>query len=73
MKYLYTGPTSSVTLQQGEESKEVMLHTGAEVELPEQHEYTKTLLALGHLAPVKQTKTPARSSAGNDETPGKGA
>ena len=46
MKYRYSGPTSGVTLQKGEEAQEVMLHTGAEVELPEEHEYTKTLLAL---------------------------
>ena len=44
MKYRYSGPTSGVTLQKGEEAQEVMLHTGAEVDLPEEHEYTKTLL-----------------------------
>ncbi|WP_432732478.1 hypothetical protein R0381_000003 [Jeongeupia wiesaeckerbachi] len=47
MKYLYSGPTSGVTLQDGDEPREVMLHTGAEVELPAEHEYTKTLLAFG--------------------------
>ena len=74
MKYRYSGPTSGVTLQKGEEAQEVMLHTGAEVELPEEHEYTKTLLALGHLTPVKQaTKTSARTSAGTDEPAAKGA
>ena len=60
MKYRYSGPTSGVTLQKGEEAQEVMLHTGAEVDLPEEHEYTKTLLALGHLTPVsakQATKT----------------
>lgn len=74
MKYRYSGPASGVTLQKGEEAQEVMLHTGAEVELPEEHEYTKTLLALGHLTPVKQTtKTSARTSAGTDEPAAKGA
>ena len=74
MKYRYSGPTSGVTLQKGEEAQEVMLHTGAEVELPEEHEYTKTLLALGHLTPVKPaTKTSARTSAGTDEPAAKGA
>lgn len=74
MKYRYSGPTSGVTLQKGEEAQEVMLHTGTEVELPEEHEYTKTLLALGHLTPVKQTaKTSARTSAGTDEPAAKGA
>ncbi|KMN33076.1 hypothetical protein VI26_15960 [Chromobacterium sp. LK1] len=69
-RYRYSGPTSGVTLQEGEDVREVMLHTGAEVELPVEHEYTKTLLALQYLTPVddkgKQAKPPARSGA--DET-----
>ncbi len=78
MKYRYSGPTSGVTLQKGEEAQEVMLHTGTEVELPEEHEYTKTLLALGHLTPLSAqtrpaTKTSARTSAGTDEPAAKGA
>ena len=78
MKYRYSGPTSGVTLQKGEEAQEVMLHTGAEVELPEEHEYTKTLLALGHLTPLSSqarptTKTSARISAGTDDPAAKGA
>ncbi|RAS18936.1 hypothetical protein DFO50_10292 [Microvirgula sp. AG722] len=77
MKYRYSGPTSGVTLQEGEEVREVMLHTGVEVELPEEHEYTKTLLALQYLTPVddkaKQTKASARTSAGTDEPAAKGA
>ena len=67
-RYRYSGPTSGVTLQEGEDVREVMLHTGAEVELPVEHEYTKTLLA-----PVPdpgrrqgQAGPPARSGA--DET-----
>ena len=78
MKYRYSGPTSGVTLQKGEEAQEVMLHTGAEVELPEEHEYTKTLLALGHLTSLSSqtrqaAKTSARTSAGTDEPAAKGA
>ena len=70
MKYRYSGPTSGVTLKKGEEAQEVMLHTGAEVDLPEEHEYTKTLLALGHLTPVsvkQATKTSAATRAGTDD------
>ena len=76
MKYRYSGPTSGVTLKKGEEAQEVMLHTGAEVDLPEGHEYTKTLLALGHLTPVsakQATKTSAATRAGTDEPAAKGA
>ena len=76
MKYRYSGPTSGVTLKKGEEAQEVMLHTGADVDLPEEHEYTKTLLALGHLTPVstkQATKTSAAIRAGTDEPAAKGA
>ena len=76
MKYRYSGPTSGVTLKKGEEAQEVMLHTGAEVDLPEEHEYTKTLLALGHLTQVsakQATKTSAATRAGTDEPAAKGA
>jgi hypothetical protein len=50
MKYHYTGPVSGVTLADG---AEILLMPGAQVELPAAHEYTATLLALGHLAPVQ--------------------
>lgn len=54
MKYQYSGPSSGVSLQVGDNVQEVILHTGAEVDLPEGHEYTNTLIALGHLTPVKK-------------------
>lgn len=52
MKYLYRGPSSGVTLQDGDTPREVMLHANTEVELPADNEYTKTLVALGYLTPV---------------------
>lgn len=54
MKYRYSGPLSGVTLDDG---REVMLHPDATVDLPETHDYTQTLLALGHLSPLPQGKT----------------
>ena len=48
-KYRYSGPLSGVTLDDG---REVMLHPGREVELPPEHEYTQTLLALNYLSPL---------------------
>lgn len=67
MKYNYSGPSSGVTLQDGAKQREVMLHTGVEVDLPEDNEYVQTLLALGYLTlvaapaavevPSKQPKT----------------
>lgn len=52
-KYRYDGPPSGVTLADG---REAMLFPGAEVELPEAHDYTVTLLALGHLTPQPEPK-----------------
>lgn len=65
MKFIYHGPTSGVTLQDG---REVMLFNGHQVDLPESSEYTKTLQALGHLTPVatptKQSKTKESANGG---------
>ncbi|MCG5047293.1 hypothetical protein L2164_01105 [Pectobacterium brasiliense] len=46
MKYRYTGPASGVTLADG---TEVLLWPDSVVELPEAHDYVKTLVALKHL------------------------
>lgn len=46
MKYRYTGPSSGVTLADG---TEVLLWPGSVVDLPESHDYVKTLVALQHL------------------------
>jgi len=51
MKYLYEGPNSGVTLRDG---TEVLLWNGKEVELPEDNDYVKTLLALGNLKPIEK-------------------
>ncbi|PAK13995.1 MULTISPECIES: hypothetical protein [Burkholderia cepacia complex] len=69
MNYQYSGPTSGVTLQDGNDVREIMLHTGREVDLPEQHEYTRTLQAMGYLkpAPAKQVK-PARTGAADEQS-----
>ena len=40
-KYLYSGPLSGVTLDNG---KEVMLHPGEEVQLPVDNSYVKSLV-----------------------------
>ncbi|EDM9768645.1 hypothetical protein CXO80_03760 [Salmonella enterica subsp. enterica serovar Corvallis] len=49
MKFIYSGPASGVTLADG---TEVLLWSGSEVELPEDLDYTQTLLALKYLTPV---------------------
>ncbi|MCU7097918.1 hypothetical protein [Salmonella enterica] len=49
MKFIYSGPASGVTLADG---TEVLLWPGSEVELPEDLDYTQTLLALKYLTPV---------------------
>lgn len=57
-QYRYAGPMSGVTLADGQQ---VMLCPGGVVTLPAAHDYTRTLLALGHLTPVAQP-TPAKES-----------
>lgn len=54
-RYLYVGPNSGVTLQDG---TEVLLWSGKEVELPadNENEYVGTLLALGYLKPLQEEK-----------------
>lgn len=52
MKYTYKGPTSGVTLIVNGKDKEILLHNGKQVDLPEDHDYTKTLIALDHLTKV---------------------
>ncbi|CAM3724475.1 MULTISPECIES: hypothetical protein [Xenorhabdus] len=52
MRYLYTGPASGVTLADG---TEVLLWPGKEtVDLPEQHDYVQTLIALQYLHPLPE-------------------
>jgi hypothetical protein len=53
MKYVYQGPVdSSVTLKVEGKERDVVLFRGKEVDLPEGHDYTQTLKALGYLKPV---------------------
>lgn len=51
-KYRYSGPVSGVTLSVDGQDQEVMLHPETDVDLPTEHEFTKTLLARRHLTPV---------------------
>ncbi|RAX07666.1 hypothetical protein [Photorhabdus bodei] len=51
MKYLYTGPAGGVTLADG---TEVLLWSGKTVDLLEQHDYAKTLIALRYLHPLSE-------------------
>lgn len=68
MKYRYHGPLSGVTLNDGQE---IMLHPGAEVELPEGHDYTDTLMALGHLVPLAQAQAQTKSTKVKGESNGR--
>jgi hypothetical protein len=61
MKFRYSGPLSGVTLADGQE---VMLHPDAEVELPEDNEYVRTLQALEHLTPVLPATKAAKAAKG---------
>lgn len=62
MKFRYSGPLSGVTLADGQE---VMLHPDAEVDLPEDNDYVRTLQALDHLAPVPPAAKPGKTTKGD--------
>ena len=68
MKYRYSGPLSGVTLDNGQEG---MLCPGADVELPPAHDYTQTLLALGHLAVLSAVNTIKAKTQVKGETNGR--
>ena len=66
MTFDYSGPVSGVTLDDGTET---MFIPGTPVDLPEDHPYTKTLIARGHLKPsgnVDQQKSTKKKSAGTE-------
>ncbi|BCU88723.1 MULTISPECIES: hypothetical protein [Yersinia pseudotuberculosis complex] len=65
--YRYHGPISGVTLIDGKNELEVMLHDGAVVELPAEHEYTLTLLAEKRLSPVRTENPPTPDDKVNKE------
>lgn len=63
-KYRYSGPLSGVTLDDG---REVMLHSGMEIQLPTGNGYVKTLVAQGFLTEVQTeeiTPNPPLSKGG---------
>ncbi len=66
MKYFYSGPFSAVTLQTAKGPQDVVLHPDNDVDLPEDHPYTKTLVALKHLtkpvATASEVKAPSKSA-----------
>lgn len=65
--YLYQGPPSGVNIA----GREIPLHPGAEVELPESHEFTKTLVAGKHLTPAAKpaaAKLPAKGKAAEEQS-----
>lgn len=60
--FFYTGPTSGVTLQTSQGVQEILLHTNSQVQLPANHGYVNTLIALGHLREVGVPNTPKVTS-----------
>lgn len=49
MNFQYNGPASGVTLEDG---NEVLLWPDMSIELPEDNDYVKTLVALNYLIPL---------------------
>ncbi|MBE8611525.1 hypothetical protein CYG68_03730 [Morganella morganii] len=65
MKYLYSGPPSGVTLNEGDTVREVLLWPGQMVDFEPDNEYALTLLAEGHL---QEVKTRPRKEVSRDTT-----
>ena len=59
-EYRYSGPASGVTLSDG---TEILLWSGKNVTLPEEHDYVTVLVALKHLTPVPEETKPASTPA----------
>ncbi|ELC8786577.1 hypothetical protein RJV04_000839 [Salmonella enterica] len=57
MKYIYSGPPSGVSLNEGDSVREVMLMPGQTVELEPDNEYVLALLAEGYLQEVAPPKS----------------
>ncbi|NHB86284.1 hypothetical protein [Photorhabdus tasmaniensis] len=64
MKYLYTGPASGVTLADG---TEVLLWPEKTVDLLEQNDYVKTLIALRYLHPLSEQQKNIRKTKEKSE------
>lgn len=69
IQYAYNGPPSSVTLADG---REIVLHPGQAVTLPQDDAYVRTLVARGHLIEIPLTPTlkPAPLTASTAEPAG---
>lgn len=57
-QYRYQGPVSGATLKVGNETLEVLLNPRALASLPEDHPYTRRLVARGHLHLVEGGPAP---------------
>lgn len=64
MKYIYSGPPSGVSLNEGDTVREVMLFPGQEVEFEPDNEYAMALVAEGHLQEVKSAKRQTTAKEG---------
>lgn len=72
-KYTYHGPISGCTIG----DREVMFHDGSDVELPEDNDYTRALVALGRLieipsAGITVAATPADGTSAAGTGPAEG-
>lgn len=55
-RYIYSGPRSAASLRVGSEQFEAPLIPGQPCELPADHEYTQTLIAMKYLTPEPSKK-----------------
>ena len=72
-KYIYHGPLSSITLTIEGKSQDVILMNGKQVILPDDHDYTQTLVSQERLVEVIDTPKVTVSESTSTTSNKKGA
>lgn len=70
VSYIWNGPMCAVTLKSTSADQDIIFIPGREVSLPEDNDYTRALLSLGHMvaAPVAPVQQPAQSGSDGGST-----
>lgn len=68
--YIWQGPMCAATLKGTPNDQDIIFIPGRQVSLPEDNDYTRALLSLGHMvaAPVAPVQQPAQSGSDGGST-----
>lgn len=65
VRYIWQGPASAVTLKSTPNDLEVIFLPGKEVTLPDDNEYVRALVSLGHMTTSQAVQAPVVSDGGS--------